>query len=104
MICRNDSKTIPAWVTAHKSWESGAHCPAYKKLSKLDGVLSRLPKLLSGSLAVFCFLEAAGLDSISSLQFCPASVRDTYTQLLLFALEGQSLINLVSFRYFLKLF
>ena len=43
---RNDSKTAagsrptPAWVTAHESWDPGAHCTACRQLSRAESVPS----------------------------------------------------------------
>jgi hypothetical protein len=71
-----------------QNWETG-------ELSRLEGVLSRCLnwlKALPGCSAGFCFLQAAGPVSESSLQ------------LLSFTLAGRGLVNLVSFRDFLKLF
>ena len=58
---RKDSKTVTsakptsAWVTAHKCWEPGAHCTAWRQLSRLERVLPKglsWTKLLPGSSAV----------------------------------------------------
>lgn len=72
---RNDStaaaspKSTPAWVTAHKSWEPGAHCTTCKQLNKLKSTqLSRLEIGLSSRLRWPGLVQEAQLVFPSSRQ------------------------------------
>lgn len=56
-------KLTPTWVTAHKSWESGAHCTACRWLNRWKSVFSKwlrwskpLPGRWSG-LSILCCLS-----------------------------------------------
>ena len=98
-------KPIPVGVGAHKTWKPRAHCTVCSQINSLDNVLSMqciCSKPLSDSLAGFCFFQAAGLVLESSLQ--PSSSESDSQHVGFLPLVGRSLVNLVSFRDFLKLF
>ena len=97
---RNDSKTAvsprstPTLVTADSSqnWEA-QHC-----LQAAQQV-GEGPFQVTRQLGWFCFFQAVGLTSESSLLSFPPSEADS--QLFLLTLEGRDLVNLVTFRDFL---
>lgn len=46
------SKPTPVWTSAHKSRKTGAHCPTFRKLSRLEGILFRKLSRLEGVLSM----------------------------------------------------
>lgn len=89
-------KPDPAWMCAHQCWKSGAHCTARRQPNRLGSVLSRWlcqSEPLSGSLASHGVIFPTWLV----WEWLPAD----FTVYIL--RERQDLVNLVTFRNFLKL-
>lgn len=86
-------KPTPTWVTAHKSWEPGAHCTACRQLNRLRSVFSNWlswSKSLQSRWSGLSLLCSLALSECDSLQPFPQG--------------GRGLVNLISFGDFLKLF
>ena len=92
------------WVTAHKSWEPGAHCTSCRQLTRLENVLSRWlwSKPLPGSWFLLLLDSCSGLKNrlyslacLSLLCRVSACFHLTGTQLVLLTLKGRGLVKRV---------
>ena len=96
-------KPTPGWVLAHKSWKTRAYYTTYPQLHRLESVISwccSWSKPLQHCSASFCFFQETDLVSESSLSL--GLVWESSLKLF-FLLWQRALVNLVSFRDFLKL-
>ena len=107
---RNDSvappRATPAWVAGHRSVAPGAHCTAGREGTCQIG--ESFPSDCAKQSADVCFSSAASLVSESSLQLVLSeslhrlTLSERDSQLLLLTVGGRGLVNLASFRNFLK--
>lgn len=97
-----------AWLTTLKSWKPGAYCTAHRQLNKLSCPVqvSQFPQVSSSrSAGFYCLTGLCTLAALLLLSLSQLGLPESESQrCLLFVSGGRSgLMNLVSFRDFLKL-